>query len=591
VLNVGINARRAPISFIDSQCNIIGFSAELAYRIGGLIGRRVALVDMEFASLISALEGGKIDAIVDYMAITEERKKQVSFSDPFLTTGSVPIRLKTTILTGLPGGDKDSTPKVTNDDFNGKTIAVQTGTIYGELVEKQVPNAVAQYYNDVTGMLAALQSGKVDALITDEPLVRKMVALNGDLAMVLPSLSDDEYGIMVSKEKLALLKELDDFYDASVADGSYADMIKRWVDSADTPPMPDIETDGQNGVLRVATDGATDPFSFIADNGKPVGFSIEYTLRFAKARGYKVEFQVMEFGGLLSSVASGKADIAVTSISITPERAKSVNFTKPYYIGGAVFAYRKAAAAALTGAAPGPTQAEPQAKPSPGFFAGFADSFYSNLILENRWKLIVNGLGVTILISLFALLFGTILAFGVCGLNMSRNKALNAVGRVYITILRGTPVLVLLMITFYIIFAKSNISGVMVAIFAFSLNEAAFIGEIIRGAILQVDKGQVEAARSLGYSNAGSFFLVTLPQAARNALPVYKNEFIGWVKSTSVVGYIAIQDVTRAGDIIRSRTYDAFFPLLTVAVMYLITTGVFIWLFDQIAKATKATDT
>jgi polar amino acid transport system substrate-binding protein len=214
-----------------------------------------------------------------------------------------------------------------------------------------------------------------------------------------------------------------------------------------------------------------------------------------------------------------------------------------------------------------------------------SSSFYNNLIFEGRWKLIVNGLGVTMLISLFALIFGTILGFGVCGLNMSGNKALRAAGKVYITILRGTPVLVLLMITFYIIFAKSSISGVLVAIIAFSMNEAAFIGEIIRGAIGQVDKGQVEAARSLGYGREGAFFLVTLPQAARNALPVYKNEFIGLVKSTSVVGYIAIQDLTRAGDIIRSRTFDAFFPLITVAVAYLITTGLCIWLFDVIDRA------
>jgi polar amino acid transport system substrate-binding protein len=255
--------------------------------------------------------------------------------------------------------------------------------------------------------------------------------------------------------------------------------------------------------------------------------------------------------------------------------------------------YRKAEAAKLAGmASPAggvlvPAQVPDSAEQIPGFFAGLADSFYSNLIQENRWKLIVNGLGVTILVSLFALLFGTILAFGVCYINMSRNKILNGIGKVYITILRGTPVLVLLMITFYVIFAKSSISGVAVAIIAFSMNEAAFIGEILRGAISQVDKGQVEAARSLGYGSAGAFFLVTLPQAARNALPVYKNEFIGLVKSTSVVGYIAIQDLTRAGDIIRSRTYDAFFPLIAVAVVYLITTGVFIWLFDRIAKVSE----
>jgi polar amino acid transport system substrate-binding protein len=123
LLRVGINARREPISFIDSKGEVIGFSAELAYRIGGLIGRRVELIDLEFASLITALQGGRIDAIVDYMSVTEERKQKVLFSERFLTSGSVPIRLKTTILTGLESGAEKATPVVTNEDMNGRTIA------------------------------------------------------------------------------------------------------------------------------------------------------------------------------------------------------------------------------------------------------------------------------------------------------------------------------------------------------------------------------------------------------------------------------------------------------------------------------------
>jgi polar amino acid transport system substrate-binding protein len=219
---------------------------------------------------------------------------------------------------------------------------------------------------------------------------------------------------------------------------------------------------------------------------------------------------------------------------------------------------------------------------APSLLQSLRSAVHDNLIRENRWRLILNGLGVTLLISTLSLLLGTVLGFGVCALNMSRNPLLRRLGSLYLAFFRGTPVLVLLLLLFYVAFARVNIHAVPVAIIAFSLNAAAFIGEIIRAAILQVDRGQIEAARSLGYSRAGAFRLVTLPQAARSALPVYKSEFISLIKSTAIVGYIAIQDLTRAGDIIRSRTFDAFFPLLVVAAIYLLITALGARLFDFI---------
>ena len=224
---------------------------------------------------------------------------------------------------------------------------------------------------------------------------------------------------------------------------------------------------------------------------------------------------------------------------------------------------------------------------STGFWESLKTSFERNLIHEDRWKMIVDGLRVSMIITIFAFALATIWAFGVCGLRMSKNRALNLIGRLYVTVLRGTPVVVLLMIAFYIIFAKSSISGVTVAIIAFGANGAAFIGEILRSAILTVDKGQIEAARSMGFGKAGAFFTVTLPQAARVAFPVYMSEFISLFKMTAVVGYIAVVDLTKAGDIIRSRTYDAFFPLIFIALVYLTVASVMIFLFGRAERLTN----
>lgn len=219
------------------------------------------------------------------------------------------------------------------------------------------------------------------------------------------------------------------------------------------------------------------------------------------------------------------------------------------------------------------------------FFEDVKNSFIQNLLVENRWEMVLEGLAVTVVISIFSLILGTILGFGICYLSMSKHKVLNIISKIYITIFRGTPLVVLLMITFYIIFARVEIEPILVAIIAFGLNGGAFIGEIIRTAILTVPKGQIEAARSMGFSAIGAFFTVTLPQAVKAGFPVYKSEFINMTKQTAIVGYIAVVDLTKVGDIIRSRTYDAFFPLIAVAIVYLIIIGVFIWIFDMINKA------
>ena len=197
-----------------------------------------------------------------------------------------------------------------------------------------------------------------------------------------------------------------------------------------------------------------------------------------------------------------------------------------------------------------------------------ANGFYSNLILENRYLLVLDGLKTTVVISVFATLFGTLLGALVCFMRMSKQSLLNLPARVYIAILRGTPVLVVLMLIFYVVFASVNISSVLVAVFAFGMNFAAYAAEIFRTGIEGVDKGQAEAGISMGFTRTQTFFFIVLPQTLRRILPVYKGEFISLVKMTSIVGYIAVQDLTKAGDIIRSRTFDAFFPLIMVAVLY-----------------------
>ena len=203
-------------------------------------------------------------------------------------------------------------------------------------------------------------------------------------------------------------------------------------------------------------------------------------------------------------------------------------------------------------------------------FSDVAESFSNNLIVEDRYRMILDGLQVTLLITLCAAVLGTLLGGLVCWMRMSRWKWLQQVARVYIDLMRGTPVLVLLMLMYYVVMAPMDATGIVVAIVTFAMNTAAYISEMLRTTIQGIDRGQTEAGLALGFTQRQTFFKIVLPQVVRAVMPVYQGEIISLLKGTSIVGYIAVADMTRASDLIRSRTFDAFFPLIVTAVIYFV---------------------
>lgn len=224
--------------------------------------------------------------------------------------------------------------------------------------------------------------------------------------------------------------------------------------------------------------------------------------------------------------------------------------------------------------------------PQDSFFQGIVASAYSNIIMENRYLIILDGLKTTVIIAVLSSIFGTLLGAVVCYMRMSPLPLLFIPAKVYIAIMRGTPVLVVLMLIFYVVFASVNISPIIVAVIAFGLNFAAYVAEIYRSGIESIDRGQAEAGIALGFTRVRTFIYIVLPQTVRRILPVYKGEFISLVKMTSIVGYIAVQDLTKASDIIRSRTFDAFFPLVMVAILYFLISWVLMQSLGYIEQLT-----
>ena len=219
----------------------------------------------------------------------------------------------------------------------------------------------------------------------------------------------------------------------------------------------------------------------------------------------------------------------------------------------------------------------------------FQEHFIQNFIEDERWRYLWDGLNVTLTVTLFATILGILIGFLVAVVRSThdrtgRFRVLNAVCQFYLTVIRGTPVVVQLMIIYYVIFGAVDINKVIVAVLAFGINSGAYVAEICRAGIMSIDIGQLEAGRSIGFSYAQTMWYIILPQAFKNVLPALGNEFIVLLKETSVSGYIALQDLTKGGDIIRSRTYDAFYPLIGVALIYLVLVLLFTKLVSMLER-------
>lgn len=463
-----------------------------------------------------------------------------------------------------------------------------------------------------------------------------------------------------------------------------------------------------NGRILMVTEATFPPYEFREENAI-MGIDPEIMREVARRAGKELVIEDMSFDSVITAVVSGKADVAASGITVTPERRKQVDFSIPYVeaaqviivpkgssirsrddirgrrIGvqhgatGDIYVTRNiqqperfpngalAVAALAAGKVdlvvidrdparmylanhdeleilPEPLTSETyaiairkgntellqhvnkviadmqasgkleeirtkyaamQVRP-PGSSGAHAagtgwlegkwldlkESFEVNFIQEGRWKYLTNGFLVTVEVSLFSVLLGVLMGFVVAVIRATHDKTgklrfLNALCKLYLTVIRGTPVVVQLLIIYFIIFGSVDISKVLVAVVAFGFNSGAYVAEIIRGGIMAIDKGQFEAGRSLGLGYAQTMIYIILPQAFKNVLPSLGNEFIVLLKETSVSGYIALQDLTKGGDIIRSQTYTAFMPLMAVALIYLAMVMLFSWLLGKLERRLK----
>lgn len=445
----------------------------------------------------------------------------------------------------------------TVDDLKGAKIGVQLGTtgdIYSSDYEGDKEGTTVERYNKMADAVQALKQNKIDCVIIDEQPALTVAKDNSDLKILEEEFVSEEYAICIAKGNDELTDKINSALEELKADGTIKSIISNYIgEEKGKHPYKTPEGTKYSGKKLVAATNATFPPYEYYENEKVTGIDIDIITAIGDRLGMKVEIADMEFDAIINSVSSGKADVGIAGLTVTKDRLKSINFSNSYAKSKQVIIVKAG---------------------KEGNKIGIVEKFKKNFIKDNRWKYITKGLKNTLIIAIFSAILGIILGFLVAFVRVTHDrtgkiKLLNRVCKLYLTVVRGTPMMIQLLIMYYVIFKSVNVDKVLVAVLAFAVNSGAYVAEILRSGIMSVDNGQFEAGRSLGLTYKVTMMSIILPQAVKNVLPALCNEFITLLKETSICGYIGLNDLTRGGDIIRSNTFDAFMPLILVAIIYL----------------------
>lgn len=418
------------------------------------------------------------------------------------------------------GKDDDSKPLAVEsvEDLAGTTIGVQigtTGAIYAEdFVAENLGTEVIRY-NKGADAVQALKQQKIDAVLIDEQPALAFVEKNNELTIADEEFAMEEYAIGIAKENTELLYQINDALEAIKVNGTMDEIVANYIgDEKGEHPYesPEGLTLG-NGTLTMATNVAFPPYEYYEDK-TAVGIDIDMMQAIADYLNMDLVVSDMEFDSVIMAVQSGKADVAAAGLTVTEDRLKNISFSESYTTAKQVIIYNNG---------------EKAEKMS------LADKIYQTFIEKNRWQYIPKGLANTLLITVF----------------------------------RGTPMVVQLLIMYYVVFAQTAVNPLIAAVIAFGLNSGAYLSEAIRSGIMAIEIGQFEAGRSMGFNYHETVRYIIMPQAIKVSLPAIFNEYIALLKESSIVGYIGLMDLTKAGDIIRSNTYEALVPLVSVALVYL----------------------
>lgn len=563
-LKIAVSDSLKPVSYQKGSM-YTGYEVDFLTLFAEEYGYKLEIQGMAFDALIPSVASGKCDIGASAITITPERAESVTFTDPHFETYGVAI---------IRRENAAASSAKTLADFENATIGVMTGSVYDDYAKERFPNAKREYYNMISDMIVAVEQEKINGYLSESTYVTAAIWEGAKIQSIDEAIDHTQAAYIFQKsEQSALLREqLNSFIRAAKENGTLDELAEKWFGKTEPTGKLDFNSlTGENGTIRIAVAPDLKPISYIKD-GELTGYEMEILLLFAKEYGYKLDLSYMTFDAILPGVTTGKYDIGTGAVTITEERAQSLDFSESHLTVDVVMVVK----------------AEPDSAAQNSFWNEVKEDFEKTFIREDRWKLIVEGIGVTMLISLCAAAAGSLLGFGLYMLSRSEVKLLQLLAKgiasVYSRIIAGTPVVVILMILFYVIFGKvRDMSGILVAIIGFTLTFGAFVYDHMTVSVSSVDRGQTEAAYALGYTKNKTFFRIIFPQAMTIFLPSYCGQAVELIKATAVVGYVAVNDLTKMGDIIRSNTYEAFFPLIATAVIYFLLT----WILAALLKLLK----
>lgn len=467
-------------------------------------------------------------------------------------------------LVSCAGTQRKTIELQSNADLAGLRVATISGSCYDlELSARE--DVFLDLYNSEGDLLQALLNNKADVIVNDEVVYNASVRKENGIKIAMLGEQGFPTGFLFNKADDVLARTLTAVQQRMKQDGSLQRLKDFWLTDRFTEvnTFPRLTYEATGEPIRVATCSMTAPLSFMVE-GEWYGIEIELLRELGKELNRPLDIQLYSAGSSFLAVKTGMADVMSGCIFITPEREQDYQFSAPYHEYHPAYFVKDREAS----------------RKDEGFFASFKNNLKRNLVTEKRWKYITDGLWETLKISFFAILLGSLLGVGLYAMTRSRRRGMRSFARFYNGFMAGIPELVLLLIMFYVVFPKTGIPSDVVAIITFALFFASGASDIYKTSLDAIPHGQTEAGLALGFTRAQTFFHIVLPQAVRRGLPLYKGQCVSLLKGTSIVGYIAIQDLTRAGDIIRSRTFDAVVPLMVITVIYFL----LVWLFGLLIQ-------
>lgn len=465
----------------------------------------------------------------------------------------ISVCLLTLLFLFLPGSNESKATLSSLEDLNGLTVGVQSGLNYELFLVKQYPDAIPVIFDDFSSMNQSLLQGKISALLTETVSFPTDKIEHPSFMMLDGSLKTVGNHLIVKSDSRgqALLNQINSFIAAYISDGTRDKMFSYWFTDYDRGNtfVDKSGITGENGVLTFSAEAGYEPVCFAGDSGELQGFDVDFIYRFCREYGYEPQIIPLEYDAMSAAIVSGRCAAAIGIVQ-DEEREEEVSFSDAYYSYDVVAVYDTGVVEDV------------------GFFEKLQSSFAKTFIRENRWKLFLEGVGTTLLISVLAIAFGSGLGLLLYLWCLHGKTAEQRFTTGLCWLMGSTPTIVLLMLLYYIVFSRYALSNVCIAVIGFALQFGCSFYERIVSGVAAVGIGQKEAALSQGFSLNQIFFRIQLPQAAKHFMSAYEGDIISLILETSVVGYITVMDLTKMSDLVRARTYEPFFPLIATACIY-----------------------